>query len=88
MPSLIVTCYAMFGLYLCEASSFLKGSRAKVNLEEMKGGKEELGGVEGGESVVEGNKAGHCAVFKLGGGGGVACIWKSEDNLHKLVLSF
>ena len=56
MPSLIVTCYAMFGLYLCQASSFLKGSRAKVNLEEMKGGKEELGGVEGGESVVEGNK--------------------------------
>ena len=56
MPSLIVTCYAMFGLYLCQASSFLKGSRAKVNLEEMKGGKEELGGVEGGERVVEGKK--------------------------------
>lgn len=48
---LIMFCFVRFGCYLLETGSFLKKDRKGVVLE-WRGGREELGGVEGGETII------------------------------------
>lgn len=50
LPCCTVFCFVVFGCYILETCSFLKGNERGVGVKERGGGVRELGGVEGEET--------------------------------------